>query len=415
MFEAIKTMKPVERLFSVMSLCAVVPLYFEDTRQVLGLIFIAIMSYLFFRKDKPKTYSFHRYEKWWLWSAVIYAVVFILSFLLRPPYTDDGSWRIAAPIFILLLSVWYFLAIRYDVQAKLIKFVAIASVVTATALFVIEVLVIHWPLGYRLGLVYSDLGATGFIVPITAIMLAVLWLSDRSNKYLWLFIVGFILASLSGGRTSMSLVVIPIVFVLYYVLFFSSLFTKQQKTILLMLSIIFISLAAWFAKDKLVETVSDYQIAQQGEFYSSLGLRYAMNDIGLSVFQNNSLVGVGPSEYKESLKAESENSNYSTQVKDSIQGFMQIHNQYLMDMILSGWFGLLSVLGFIFLPAVIFLCLLKRNQQSLALRAALGLSVAIGFIQLFGANFTYTYTTIFYVMAMGSLISFLSKKQESLQ
>ncbi|HHS99281.1 MAG TPA: hypothetical protein ENK73_00335, partial [Thiomicrospira sp.] len=104
--------KHVSILFMAMTFSAIVPLYFESVRQVFGLIFISILFYLSVVAYRTPLHKVNSFEKRWLFIAVVYAVILIVSYFIRPPYTIDGEWRNAAPIFVLLISAWYFLAIR---------------------------------------------------------------------------------------------------------------------------------------------------------------------------------------------------------------------------------------------------------------------------------------------------------------
>jgi O-antigen ligase len=396
--------KTITTIFSVMTFCAVLPLYFEDTRQLCGLIFIGLMGYLFFTKRKPTSYKIRDAEMKWIAVSVIYATIFIMSFLMREPYTDDGSWRIAAPVFILLLTAWYYLVLRYNRQHQSLSMVTISSVMIALLLLIIELLKDNPHEMYRLGLLSSDLGAVGFIVPITTVALAILWLQRKDKILLALFVVGFILTGVSSARTSLALVAIPMLFAFYYLFFAQNVFSKLTKLAMSAVAVLLFIFAAWFSQDKLLETFDDFAKAEQGEYYSSLGLRYAMLDVGSGIVSEHPLVGVGPSQYKSTLVTALQDSPYSQQVKGSIASFMQIHNQYLMDALLSGIFGLVSLLLFMGYPAYLFYRRYRLTRQLPAL-IALGLMLGIAFIQFFGANFTYTYTTIFYMLAISSVLT----------
>jgi len=396
--------KAITTIFSVMTFCAVLPLYFEDTRQLCGLIFIGLMGYLFFTKRKPISYKIRDAEMKWIAVSVIYATVFIMSFLMREPYTDDGSWRIAAPVFILLMTAWYYLVLRYNRQYQVLSMVAISSVLIALLVLIVELLKDNPHEMYRLGLLASDMGAVGFIVPITTVMLAILWLQSKDKILLALFVVGFILTGVSSARTSLVLVAIPMLFAFYYLFFAQNVLSQLTKITMGAVATLLFLFVAWFSQDKLLETFDDLAQAEQGEYYSSLGLRYAMLDVGSGIVAEHPLVGVGPSQYKNSLVAALQDEPYSQKVKDSIGDFMQIHNQYLMDSLLSGIFGLISLLLFMGYPAYLFYKKYRLTQEPAAL-IALGLMLGIAFIQFFGANFTYTYTTIFYMLAISSVLT----------
>jgi len=61
-------------------------------------------------------------------------------------------------------------------------------------------------------------------------------------------------------------------------------------------------------------------------------------------------------------------------------------------------------------PIKVFLSYFRVNNDPAAL-ISIGLLFGVMFIMLFGAVFTYTYTTIFYMLSVSALISwFLNKK-----
>jgi len=405
--------KTVSSLFAIMAFCAVLPLYFEDTRQLCGLLFISLMGYLFVSKRKPLNYQISEVEWKWMAVSVIYASVFIISYLVRELHTDDGSWRIAAPGFILLLTAWYYLAARWNKADSLIYFVAISSLIAASVLFIWEASIAGLFSQFRFGAIVGDLGAVGFLVPITAILFAVLWLKNRQMHYLMALIVMLVLSIWNGSRTSLVIVVLPLLVVFFYIFWSSKENTqlnRYSKMAVSMVLLIAVGLALWMTQGRLYEIYLNYQSALNGDYYSSMGLRYVMNEVGFKLAITAPWLGVGPSEYKIALGQLLQQMEYPGLIKESIMGFMQLHNQYLMDWVMSGLAGLISLIMFMFYG--IFVLLKHRTAENLLISivAASGL-IGVTIIQFFGANFTYTYNTIFYVLAVSSLIGFVFSKR----
>lgn len=402
--------KTVSILFAIMTFCAVLPLYFEDTRQVCGLVFIGLMGYLFTSKRKPLDYQINEVEWKWMAVSVIYASVFIMSYLMRESYTDDGSWRIAAPGFILLLTAWYFLLLRFNAQKNLIVYVSLSSILAGILLFILEVSSLDSFDGYRYGAIYSDLGAAGFNVAITSVLLAMLWFQKRRQIFMILIVFGVVLVGLNGSRTAVLIVLFPIALIgLQYVRNFRGL-TRSLKLQLLVGFLTVFTVLGFFAQDKIFQTFSDISLITESQYNTSLGQRLVMLDVGSDVALNNFVLGVGPSEYKNSITEAFKNYDYDSSLKMTIIKYTQIHNQYLMDIILSGLFGLISLLMFVFFPMLYFIRSFNASPNQTAL-IGFGFLIGIAFIMLFGAIFTYTYTTIIYFLAVSAMISSYEKSE----
>ena len=95
------------KIFFIMSFVTILPLFFEQTRQLAGLVFLAFLIYLLTKVKRTNKVKLSNNERVWIVVAILFATVSLLSYVLRPPYTDDGSWRNAVPIFIFLFIGWY--------------------------------------------------------------------------------------------------------------------------------------------------------------------------------------------------------------------------------------------------------------------------------------------------------------------
>jgi O-antigen ligase len=401
-------------LFFIMTFSAVVPLYFESVRVLAGLVFLGILVTLSFKSYQTKSYQISKMEKAWIYVAVIYAGFFILNYFLHTPYSKDGEWRNAAPIFILLFSYWYFLSLRLNLQKQLINYVSLSSIVVAVILLVVELVMADSLKGYRFGLISDGsrgLAATGFILPITTVLLTVLWLQNRSWLYFILLLTGLLLSGLNGSRTAFMMVLFPILSSVFFMLFWDKLLTKKIKVLVIALMVVLVMSAAFLAKNNITATFKDFSEMNDNHYNSSMGLRMAMWDTGIIALEDHWLLGVGPSDYKSYIVSVVNKTDYSPDVKGFISGVMQIHNQYLMTSILSGVVGLISLLVFLGYPAWVFMKSFKEGD-GIASVVGVGLMIGIVCVMFFGAIFTYTYTTIFYMLATSSLVSFFTKSRE---
>ncbi|MDG6774906.1 O-antigen ligase family protein, partial [Thiomicrorhabdus sp. ZW0627] len=370
--------------FVLMTFFAVIPLYFENMASLGGPVFLISALVLLFNYKKNAGGQFSKWDKKWLLVAVFYAVVFIASFLLTPPYMNDGIWRNESSVFILLISLWYFLGVHFRQKAHMLKIVALSSIFCAIAFFLIEIAPIletgFWASfqGYRYGLASDGgrgLAALGFIVPITTVMLAILWVQNRSWMYLVLLICSFLLSGLTGARTALSLLLIPMLLLFIHVLFVNSAVSKRVKKYVA-ISLLSLGVTVGFlAKGKVVETFSDFSHIEQGYYETSLGLRYAMFDIGVTVVKEHFWFGVGPNHYKENVTQVVNASSYSDAVKLYISNVTQIHNQYLMSLMLSGVIGLISLMLFLVYPLTLFY---KKYREKPGNEALLAIGMMFG-------------------------------------
>ena len=404
-----------KRLFVVMTAAAIAPLYFENTAQIGGVLFLFPFILLLIVASSKKSRRLAKVEKNWILVSLAYAVVFILSFLLRPPYTDDGIWRLSSPGFILLLLVWFWIAVKLKLDKFAIVIVAFSSLTFAILLFVSELYVSGWHPGYRYGMVLADIGKTGFFLPLTAFLFGVLFLKYRKNLYLMLYLLAFILSGLAASRTALVMVALPLIFIVIYLLLSAKNLSSVKKVSIFVLSAFVLSTALFLSKAKLTETINDYKLAEQNNYYSSLGLRVSMFKVGVEMAEKHFVLGIGPNLYKSELRDYVRTTHYSKQVKETIPMFTHLHNQFLMDFVLSGIAGIISLILFIGYPIKVLFQLFKNGRKEEAI-FGIGFMVGFWFILFFGAIFTYTYTTILYMLTIGSVILFyrddLGKKHD---
>jgi len=408
--------KHIPLLFMIMTFSAILPLYFENVKQISGIVFVSILLFLSIVAYRTPLFKVNRVEKLWLYVAMSYALILILSYLLRTPYTADGEWRNSAPLFVLLVSAWFFLSIRFNQQKELIRYVAVSAVFCGVALLITELSITESLANYRFGLVYDDAGrglaAIGFILPMTTGLLFVLWLKERTYFYLALLLTAFLLSGMNGSRTAFSILLMMIAFGMAYVFIWGKMFSNKAKWLVVALLAGLVFSSGWLARSKILAVGTDVASMQSGNYYTSLGLRYAMFDIGLQALKGQWLLGVGPSQYKNHISSVAEETDYSERVKKFASGASQIHNQYIMALLLAGVAGVVALLFFLTYPIKVFLSYFNRYKDPAAL-ISVGLLVGIMFIMFFGAVLTYTYTTIFYMLAVIALVGWFGSVKEA--
>ena len=405
--------KGIPLLFMVMTFSAILSLYFENVRQIFGFLFLSILLFLSIVAYRTPLCKIAPFEKRWLYVAMAYALILILSYFLSPPYTSDGEWRNAAPVFVLLISAWYFLSIRFNQQNELIKYIAVSSVVCALALLITEVYMHGSLVNYRFGEVYDGargLAATGLILPLTTGLLAVIWLKNRSYFYLSLLLIAFVLSGLNGSRTAFSIMLMAILFGIAYVLIWAAGLTNKTKWFITSLLVVMLLSSTWLAKTKIMAAGTDIVGIASGDFSTSTGLRYAMFDIGLQALDEKWLLGVGPSQYKTHIANVAKQTDYPKSVKEFASSVMQLHNQYIMSVLLAGLAGGVSLLFLLMYPIKVFLSYFRQTKDPAAFIVS-GMLIGVMFVMFFGAMLTYTYTTIFYMLTISALVSWFSQKE----
>ena len=401
-------------------LFAITPLYVPSTLDYLGKGFLLILLICSCQLIKRKKGMLNPNEKLAIYGALAYAFIFIISFFTLSAINPSETWRMESAGFVLVVTFYYWLAVKLHQKHYFIDYVAISSFFAAILLLFLEASDITDFSTYR----YSQLkggsrglAAIGFITPITAVLFAVLSIQRKSRLYFILFIFMVILSGLNKSRTSLAILSMPLLASLFYCLF--SLKKINIKKQLMIISITLLSLAtvSFIAKDRIYQGVTDIKRITQGKYDGSLGLRFSMLDIGIQLGKKSPILGTGAGKYNEELTKIVGQSTYSKESKQAFLGFSHLHNQYIMTWILSGIIGLLSLLFFLFFPIFISFKQYRATENKTpynALPLILGGSVfiGIGISMMFGAIFTYTYTTIFYCFFMYAFVSSISQKIE---
>ncbi len=406
-------------IFVIMTFMAIVAILIESMIQISFLIFIVCYIYLGYKSRQHKEISLTYFDKGWLWVSLAYAGVFLLSFLLRMPYTNDGIWRISSPLFIVLLSGWFFISIKHGFESLSLKIVAFSIISLGLLILLVEsTMLAHaqdiFDSSYKLGSLYADYGATGFIIPLGAAIALVLASRNSNQKFWWLMaIVGLILVLLIKKRTPLVMYIVTLFGFVGWAFFHAKFLEMKQKITIVVVFALLVTSAAWVQRDTIKQVVTDYnQAVDKGNLMTSLGLRYQMAEIGVDLIKKKPLLGWGPGYYKEyGLWPYVDSLSFPEGGKSLLKSFTQLHNQYLMDWVLSGIFGLISLLVFLLYPLFVFIKWLKVDP--LQAWVSIGMMGGVYIVMFFGALFTYTYTTIAYMLVVSSLISWASKRIRS--
>ncbi len=406
----------VKYAFAGMTFLVIGALIFESLARIAFITFLVLMVVLWGNKGGSSSLKLNRHEKGWLIVSVLYAFVFVFSFLLRPPYVEDGIWRLSAPGFIILLSLWFLLIIRYQIQKWAVQVVAISILIWGEALLGIEWWAFHPHLldaNYKLGQYYSNIGASGFILPLGATLLLILAINSP-NKWGWWVLAAFaaILVILVKKRTPAVMFLFALFGAGGWVLVRAQWLTIWKKMMAIFVAICVMGGTLWVQKDTVLSAYNDYIQAEENDnFVTSLGLRYEMVNIGLDLISEKPLSGWGPNQYKsEGLFPYIDRMDLSENGKKLLKSFTHIHNQYLMDWVLSGIAGIASLLLILGYPFWIFKCWASRGEPGAWV--AMGGVMGIMIVMLFGALFTYTYTTIAFMLSIGGLVAWASQQLE---
>jgi O-antigen ligase len=183
---------------------------------------------------------------------------------------------------------------------------------------------------------------------------------------------------------------------------------------LVAISLIMIVTGGYLGKDRVAETVTDFQKMEQQDYYTSLGLRVMMYRVGLDIVKENPVMGVGLNQFKQekAYVLQTQYQSVPEHVQEMIIGFTQIHNQFLMDAIFAGVFGIVGLLAFLGYPAWLYIQFYRKSPELSTRWIAFSGLLFIGytlFTSLFGSVFTYTYTTILYMLINLMLIAYLTQ------
>ncbi len=400
---------------------AIMALYFEDLAGPAMLVFLGSMVWLAFQKGEKKPLITE--QRNWMLVSVIYAGVLIASFFIHLPITDDGVWRLSSYSFILLLTAMFFLQTRHQVTPLMVFGVGFISFVYALIVFGIEWHVYGRDLLFgnvRLGH-YAAIdtgGYANFVMATLILMFAVIGL--QHNKYLKgaalvALIALLIFAVLTKGRTNIFFVPLLILLVMFF-LVHNKFWQFKSKLTLISLPILLIAIvsATYFGKDRVLDAINDFEQLEQENYYTSMGLRVLMAKVGAQIVQENPVTGVGLNHFQDAKTDVLARSftDVPDGVKSAVINFTQIHNQFLMDAIFAGIFGLLALLVFLGYPLWLYSRYYIQSDDIKYRMVALSGIALIGytiFTSLFGTVFTYTYSTIMYMLVNMLLIGYLTQ------
>ncbi|RME56486.1 O-antigen ligase family protein [Candidatus Parcubacteria bacterium] len=403
-----------ELVLYVATFAAIGPLLIEKDWLVKSgmAIFLLGTGYLFFRQPRE---TLGDWEKNWIKIVLLYVAVFFISFLLRPPYTEDGIWRLSAPGLMLLVLVWFSAVVRQRLQWSAVKAVALGIVGWGVVIALWEGWMIRpdfLDTSYKLGTYVSDLGAMGGIIPLGAGLALIAALHERRSKFWWgVALAGLILVLLLKKRTPLVLYGVMLAVWAGWLFVRHGGLAVWHRWLLVSAVGAVLVVGGYLQRDLVKAAYQDYVAAvEEGNYVTSLGLRYRMLQLGIQLIKQRPITGWGPSGYKsEGLWPLLEKEEKNPSARDLIAHFTHLHNQFVMDWVLSGIFGFLSGLLLLFYPVY----LAVKNQQdrwgSGVLMAGLGLGIIA--VMMFGALFTYTYTTVAIMLTLSSIVAVSAGRQ----
>lgn len=395
-------------------------LYFESLATPALLVFLTLLFGLMLTKSVAQPLS--KLQKGWISVSVAYAGVLIASFFIHLPITDDGVWRLSSYAFILLLAGAFYVQSRITITLNMVVALLFASVAYAALVFVIELN--HFGLSLltanlRLGGYISDYGGyANFVMGTLIVMIGLFGFVD--NRKLRVFIIVSILAlvlfiMLGGGRTSIWYMVVVVAGLLWFLLDRNaSTLCAKRKWKWFVGGVLVLILTLGLTHQRIYDAYQDIQKAVAQDYNTSLGHRVVMAHIGWDIVKESPALGVGLNHFKEAKSRALEKSDFNlpSDGKQNLLNYTHIHNQFLMDMILAGVLGLLILIAFLFYPLWCYWQFYQRSNESkvrlLAMAGMLFVGYAL-FTAMFGCVFTYTYTSIFYMMINGLMLGYLSQ------
>lgn len=401
---------------------AIMGLYFENLAGPAMLFFLMGMVWLGFQKtDKTPIATEARN---WMWVSIAYAGVMILSFFVHLPITDDGVWRLSSYSFILFMLGFFYLHSRYVVSPLMLLSIVVISFLYALTVFLIEFYQYGAELfsspTIRLG-EYASIDTGGYANFVMVTFLAAIGVvalqKNKAFRITGLVVLGCLIlfAVLTKGRTNVFFLPFIFIAIVLFALHNKLFRIKPILTkLLLVVAILAVTIGALLSKDRFTETVHDFEKMEQQDYYSSLGLRMFMYKVGIDIVQEYPIFGVGLNHFKES-KVTILQQNYSAtpeHVQQAVIGFTQIHNQFLMDAIFAGVFGLIALVLFLAYPAWLYFNFYRRatdlSVRWLAFSGLMFIAYTC-FTGMFGTIFTYTYTTLFYMLVNMMLLGYLAQ------
>jgi O-antigen ligase len=396
-------------------------LYFEQMATPALLVFLAVLLGVMLTTQAAK--PLNRVQKAWIAVAVAYAGVLIASFFIHLPVTDDGVWRLSSYAFILLLAGAFYVQTRIEITLNMVLSLLLASVTYASLVFVIELNHYGFRLlsddMVRLGQHVSDIGGYAYLVMGSLLVMPWLIFSYFHKKRLFLILLiasMFLLLYVVLGKGRTSLLFLPIA--LLALVYGSARLALTRKRLWSLVALVMSMMLVVFAVsyDRIKALSQDLTlIIQHKDYNTSMGLRLVMYEVGMDIVVDHPILGVGLSHFKEekSERVDLDVFALPQEIQKAVVSFTQIHNQFLMDSIFAGIFGLVALLFFLGYPFWRYLCYFQNSQNITDGIFAMSSMLFIGytiFTGLFGSVFTYTYSSIFYMMINGLLLGYLSQQ-----
>jgi O-antigen ligase len=399
-------------------------LYFEQMATPALLVFLAVLLGVMLTTETSQ--PLNKVQKGWIAVSVAYASVLIASFFIHLPITDDGVWRLSSYAFILLLAGAFYLQTRIKIKINMILSLLLVSVVYASLVFALELSHYGWALwtgNIRLGGYVSDYGGYANLVMGTLIVLIGLFGLVGSKKLQSFVFVSIsvlvVFVMLGGGRTSIWYMIVLVLGLLWFLLNRNNISAIPAKSewYWLLGGVLVLMLTLGLTHQRIYDAYQDIQKVLSQNYNTSLGHRVVMAHIGWDIVKDSPMMGVGLNHFKEAktLALEKRDFNLPSYGKQSVINYTHIHNQFLMDMILAGILGLLTLIAFLFYSLWCYWQFYQRsNEYEIKLLAMAGMFF-IGyavFTALFGCVFTYTYTSIFYMMMNGFILGYLAQHHD---
>lgn len=204
-----------------------------------------------------------------------------------------------------------------------------------------------------------------------------LWAAKRTHRRFWITLllcgfVGGVYASMVSGTRS-GWVAVPVVILIGMYAFWQPLI---QRKVLLALMAVSIGLGLVFAAQvDLVERRATVAVSEFFDYYeegrngTSVGLRLDMWKAGWTAFQENPLIGSGPS----GTEAVIDDLIGSGQIHPAVRNFRHLHNQYVEVM---ARYGVVGVAAYILLLAVAIGLFMKKTRSTIPEVRALALGGA---------------------------------------
>ncbi len=324
--------------------------------------------------------SLSPFYKSWLWFLLIFFILNIIPSaihaVMEMAYGDRLKQYVENLLHLAFFAIWFFLAVKVNVSVvQLWKFLILSVVWVVWVLFyetytlngfenLSSFIVLHR---------YGDIGSSyviDFGIYANTLFLILLgglfWL--RRLGWLWglaLFValaVALTGAILSQSRTAW--IGWPEA-IIAWTIFYSFYLWKNQKkgvlfggTVTVIAVVILLTQSSLYSlvEKRTVKAITDVEDYIDGRPLTSLGQRFVMYEAGWNSFKEHPLIGVGPDEFPNELKKQTEGI-FSEQfgIQNKYLSFGQIHNQFLMSAMESGIFGVFSLILLFLYLSVIFI------------------------------------------------------------